>query len=139
AATIAFAEPGSPTPSVGEPAQDRTVGLVPEFGVTTGYHEMVMPPMSQITATTSVGTITITAGEGFKRCYSWEGATGCVTLDPSKVRWQGVFGAGSGGFPAQWRAHNGITRAVAEEEQLHFPTIDRWFEWFRRYNPAIPL
>src|SRR5437879_6274920 len=101
AATAAFAESGSPTPSIGEPAQERTSGVVPEFGVTTGYREMVMPPMSQITATTSVGTITITAGKGFKRCYTWEGATGCVTLNPSKVRWQGVSGAGSGGFPAQ--------------------------------------
>src|SRR5207302_1805467 len=79
-ATAVFAESGSPTPSIGEPAQDRTGGAVPEFGVMVGPNEMVMPPYTQITATTTVGTIVITAGEDLKRCFTWDGITGCVKL-----------------------------------------------------------
>jgi hypothetical protein len=43
--------------------QGTAAGLKePEMGVVIGASEMVMSPMSQITATTRVGTITITAG-----------------------------------------------------------------------------
>jgi hypothetical protein len=101
----------------------------PEMGVMIGTNEMVMLPMSQITATTPVGTITITAGEGFRRCYSWEEATGCVNLDARNERWHGSLGAASYGTLQFWRDYQGVDRGVTDEGQHNFSTIDEFREW----------
>jgi hypothetical protein len=101
------------------------------MGLMVGLNEMVMPENSQITATTSVGTITITAGKGFLRCYTWEGVTGCVTLAPRKQRWFGSFGAYFPGFMTFWRTHDGLDRAVVQEGQLHFDSIAEFESFFQ--------
>jgi hypothetical protein len=111
----------------------------PAFGLITDGHEMVMPPYSEITATTAVGTITITADRGGRRCFTWEDATGCVTLDPDIDRWMGRFGAGSGGWPPQWHNYKGISRAVIEEGQQHFPDLQGFIKWVTHRGAATPL
>lgn len=96
-----------------------------------GTNEMVMPPMSQITATTGVGKISITAGEGFSRCYSWDEATGCLNLDARQERWHGSLGAGSDGFMQFWRNNDGIDRAVTDEGQHNFSTEAEFGDWLK--------
>ena len=85
----------------------------------------------RITATTPNGTITITAGEGRRRSYTWEGATrlGRHVASRGAVVWQlGLYFPGSG---SHWKAHNGITRAVTEEGQQHFKTVTQAIEWIK--------
>jgi hypothetical protein len=111
----------------------------PEMGIMVGANEMVMPPMSQITATTKVGTITITAGEGFRRCYSWDHATGCLNLEPRNERWYGSLGAYSDGFLQFWRNYNGIDRAVTDEGQHHFSTVEEFQNWLTTYFGTVVI
>src|SRR5262245_15717902 len=51
-------------------------------GPIPGKNEVVMWPAMSITATTDVGTITITAGKGLKRSYTWENGTRSVEMIP---------------------------------------------------------
>jgi len=92
-------------------------------------NEIVMTSGMKITATTPEGTITITAGEGLKRSYTWEGATRSVCMDPRYERWFGSFGLYYPGPGDHWEEHNGITRAVTEEGQQHFDSTEAALEW----------
>jgi hypothetical protein len=112
-----------------DPQVPTTGSKEPEMGVMIEASEMVMPPMSQITATTRVGTIAITAGVEFKRCYSWDEATGCLNLEPRNERWIGSLGAASYGTLQFWRDYNGIDRAVTDEGQHNFSTVDEFRDW----------
>ena len=94
-----------------------------------GKNEMVMPASMQITAETSVGAITITAGQGFNRCYTWEGATGCIELTPDVERWVGRLGGSTSGNPYLWRMHNGLNRIVVYEGQQRFSSVDEFRKW----------
>ena len=51
-------------------------------GPVPAKNEMAMSPGMKITATTPNGTITITAGRGLKRSYTWESATRSVEMWP---------------------------------------------------------
>ena len=110
----------------------------PEMGVMIGANEMVMPPMSQITATTPVGTITITAGEGFRRCYSWDEVTGCLDLEPRNERWHGSLGAASYGTLQFWRDYHGIDRAVTDEGQHNLSSVGEFENWpTTEFGPGV--
>ena len=85
--------------------------------------EIVMTEGMKITATNAVGTITITAGKGFERSYTWDGDTRTAVLSPRQKRWAGKFGVYSKG-KANWKEHNRITRGVLEEAQLHFKSSE---------------
>ncbi len=84
--------------------------------------EIVMREGMKITATNNIGTITITAGKGFERFYSWEGEIRSVIMFPRKERWNGKYGLYFPGSGNHWEAHNRITRGVLEEAQLHYNT-----------------
>ncbi len=58
-----------------------------EDGPVPALNEVVMSPGMRITAVTPAGTITITAGKGLKRSYTWEGATRSVEMLPREKRW----------------------------------------------------
>ncbi len=98
----------------------------PKPGVT---NEMVMSPGMSITASTREGIITIAAGEGFKRSYTWDGETRSVTLWPRWERWYGSLGAYYPGPGQHWRNNHGITRGVLDEGQQHFQTIEEALKW----------
>jgi len=92
-------------------------------------NEMVMSEEMSITATTAEGTITITAGDGFKRSYTWDGETRSVTLWPRWERWYGSLGAYFPGPGEHWKDNHGITRGVLEEGQQHFQTVQEALAW----------
>jgi len=83
-------------------------------------NEIVMTEGMQIIVTNNSEKIRITAGPGFKRCYSWDGATRSVKMIPRNKRWYGKLGLYYPGKGNHWTAHDGITRAVLQEAQLNF-------------------
>lgn len=93
-------------------------------------NEIVMTEGMKITATNSWGTMTITAGKGLERSYTWKGATRSVIMIPRKERWYGSLGIYSPGAD-NWKEHNGITRGVLEEAQLHFDSIDEAMQFLK--------
>lgn len=101
--------------------------------------EVVMSPGMRITATTSRGTIAITAVDEVTRSYTWDGATRAVEMSPRAKRWYGSLGLFNPGAGEHWRDHHGITRSVTEEGQQHFKTIDEAMKWIkgRNYYPFV--
>ena len=92
-------------------------------------NEMVMSSGMSVTVSNEAGAITITAGRGFKRSYTWDGATRSVELWPRKERWYGSVGAYYPGPGEHWKDNHGITRGVLEEGQQHFQTLEEAMSW----------
>jgi len=90
----------------------------------------VLAPGSSITATTSAGTITIKAGQGLLRSYTWEGATRSVEM--------GAEGPNSDlGYPGpgnHWKPHNGIARGVLTEGTRNFRTAAAAMRFINEIN-----
>lgn len=101
-------------------------------------NEVVMSPGMKITAETPKGKITITAGKGLKRSYTWEGATRSVEMWPRAKRWYGSLGLYYPGPGEHWKEHKGITRAVVAEGQQHFKSVEEFRKWLADRN-WIPL
>jgi len=91
-----------------------------------GKNEIAMVPGMRITAKTKVGTITVTALDALTRTYTWEGATRSLGMYPRNERWYGSLGLYFPGPGDHWEEHNGITRAVVEEGQRQFKSIDEF-------------
>jgi hypothetical protein len=102
-------------------------------------NEIVMVPHSQLTATTSVGIISIKAGKGLNRCYTWDGDTRCVQMWPRTSRWHGSMGLYFPGPGEHWPDHDGITRGVVEEGQQHFATTDEAMAWLDSVQKYLPI
>jgi hypothetical protein len=85
----------------------------------------------RITATTSVGTIAITAVDELTRSYTWEGATRAVEMSPRPARFFGSLGLFYDGGSVHWRDHHGIARCYAKEGQQHFKTIGEAMKWIK--------
>ncbi|MBU4357632.1 MAG: hypothetical protein KJ822_20135 [Proteobacteria bacterium] len=85
---------------------------------------IVMTEGMKITASNNVGTITIKAGSGFERSYTWEGDTRSVVMWPRKERWGGKLGLYFPGSGNHWKEHNRITRAVLEEAERNFNSME---------------
>ena len=77
-----------------------------------------------ITIETKNGILTITAGNGFTRIYSWAGNSRSAVLWPRKERWNGSLGIYYPGVGNHWEKHDGITRGILEEGQLNFTSLD---------------
>ena len=90
-----------------------------------------MSPGMRITATTSVGTIAITAVDELTRSYTWDGATRAVEMSPRATRWFGSLGLFNPGAGEHWRDHHGITRCVTKEGQQHFKTVEEAMKWIK--------
>ncbi len=109
-------------------------------GPIPAINETAMSPGSTITATTATGTISIKAGDGLKRSYTWEGDTRSVEMVPREKRWYGSLGLWFPGPGHHWEPHNGITRGVVEEGQQHFKTVDDAMKWIDDdSNKSVPL
>lgn len=100
--------------------------------------EVVMSPGMRITATTTAGTITITAVDELTRSYTWDGATRAVEMAPRTERWYGSLGIFNIGAGEHWRDHRGITRGVTEEWQQHFKTVEEALKWIKERD-WIPI
>lgn len=85
-------------------------------------NELVMFDGMEIKVRNNYGMLVIYAEKPFKRYYTWEGETRSVEMIPRKKRWYGKFGIYFPGKGNHWKEHNGITRGVLEEAQLHFAT-----------------
>ena len=94
-------------------------------------NEIVMEPHTRISATTDVGVITITSGEGLRRFYTWDGETRSVALKPRSTRWHGSLGLYYPGPGNHWSDHNGIRRGVLEEGQQHFESTEDALKWIQ--------
>ncbi len=118
-----------------QPSQGDMVG----DGPVPANNEIVMSPGMKIAATTPVGTITITAGQGLKRSYTWEGATRSVEMWPRGERWHGSLGIYFPGPGDHWQPHKGISRGVVQEGQQHFKTVAEAVEWLGKdhWNPLV--
>jgi hypothetical protein len=100
-------------------------------GPVPAKNEIVMSPGMKMTASTSVGTIAVTAGKGLRRSYTWEGDTRSVEMWPRKERWHGSLGLYYPGPGWHWTEHNGIRAGVVQEGQQHFKTLEEAYEWLR--------
>lgn len=99
------------------------------------HNEIVMTEGMSITSENLLyGTITITAGKGLERSYTWEGGTRSLVMWPRKERWHGSLGIYYPGPGNHWKEHDGITRAVADEGRLNFSSLDTLFEYIKSYN-----
>ncbi len=83
-------------------------------------NEIVMTPSMRIDVTSPTGEVTITAGKGRERTFSWEGGTRSIELWPRTDRWNGSFGAYFPGPGRHWFPHHSIYRCVMDEGQLNF-------------------
>lgn len=120
-----------PTPQPEADPEPESVEEVSD-GPIPAANEIVMSPGMRITATTPEGTISITAGKGLKRSYTWEGATRSVEMVPRRERWYGSLGLYYPGPGFHWKEHNGIARAVTEEGQQHFKSSQEALDWIRQ-------
>lgn len=102
-------------------------------------NEIVMNEGMQISFTNINGTMTITAGKGCRRYYTWEGATRYRDLLPRKERWYGSLGLYAPGISGEWKEHTGITRGILEEGQLHFQNIEEYNTWINSYGNSAQI
>lgn len=118
---------------------DRSRAEEGRGGPVPAKNEIVMSPEMKITATTAIGPITITAGKGLQRSYTWEGATRSVEMWPREERWYGSLGLYFPGSGYHWKEHKGITRGVVQEGQQHFATSEEALQWIadRKYMPFV--
>jgi hypothetical protein len=93
--------------------------------------EVVMSPGMRITATTSVGTIVITAVDEVTRSYTWDGATRALEMEPQAARHFGSLGLFHVAQVEHWRDHHGITRGDAEEGHRYFKTVEEAMRWIK--------
>ncbi len=119
---------------LGSPPDAPADDAKPRAGRLPAGCEVVMSPGMRITATTSVGTIAITAVDELTRSYTWDGATRAVEMTPRASRWYGSLGLANSGAGEHWRDHHGITRCVTQEGQQHFKTIDEATKWIHERN-----
>jgi hypothetical protein len=148
---VGFAVAGLPGLALAQDVQDKTLQDLIAAAVerarneegrdapVPARNEIAMSPGMKIIATTRIGTITITAGNGLKRSYTWDGETRSVEMWPRSERWYGGLGIYFPGPGNHWREHNGITRGVVSEGQLHFKTLEEANQWIDspKYMPFV--
>lgn len=104
------------------------------YGVSGVSNEVVMSEGMTIVATNDLGNMSIKAGKGFERSFTWSGGTRSIILKPRKQRWNGSFGLYFPGSGNHWKEHDGITRAVVEEGYLHFNSLDELLTYIDRFE-----
>ena len=109
-------------------------------GPVPNENEMVMTPGMKIIAMTPAANLTVTAGNGLKRSYTWNGGTRSIELWPRPDRWYGSLGAYFPGPGNHWFVHDKVSRCVAEEGQLNFSTVEKAMKWLSEtpgFQPRI--
>jgi hypothetical protein len=103
-------------------------------------NEPVMTPGTKIIARTPCCELTITAGRGLKRSYTWRGGTRSIEMRPRDERWNGSMGLYSPGAGGHWREHEGVRFCVAEEGQMNFSSQRKAMAWLSEtpaFSPRI--
>ena len=108
-----------------------------ESSAIPGETEIVLKKGDKIKAENNFGTITIEAGEGLRRFYSWEGATRSVVMIPRSKRWNGSLGLYFPGDGNHWQEHERVTRGVLEEGQQHFETLELALNWLNKFTDIV--
>lgn len=103
--------------------------------VITSSNEIVMREGTLIDAEIPSGKISIRAGQGFIRSYTWDGSTRSVSLWPRPQRWYGSFGIYFPGPGEHWKSNRGITRGVLDEGLLWFKTNKDAVDWLMNVQP----
>jgi uncharacterized protein len=111
----------------------------PRCGRLPATCEVVMSPGMKITATTSVGTIAVTAADELTRSYTWDGATRAVEMQPQKSRFFGSLGLFFDGATVHWREHHGIARCSTQEGQQDFKTVEEAMKWIKEPERMSPV
>ena len=111
----------------------------PKSGRLPATCEVVMSPGMKITATTSVGTIAVTAADELTRAYTWDGGTRAVETQPQKSRYFGSLGLFFEGADVHWREHHGIARCSTEEGQQDFKTVEEVMKWIKEPERLYPV
>jgi hypothetical protein len=111
----------------------------PQTGRLPATCEVVMSPGMKITATTSMGTIVVTAADELTRSYTWDGATRAIEMQPQKSRFFGSLGLFHDGITVHWREHHGIARCSTEEGQQDFKTVDELMKWIKEPERLKPV
>ena len=96
--------------------------------------ELVMNEGAKISVKTSRGEVTVVAGKGLNRTYSWRECSLTSEMWPRLSRWYGSLGAYDAapqGFLGRIFAKKceGISRTVVDEGQIHFDdgiTLMKW-------------
>lgn len=70
-------------------------------------------------------SLTVRAGKGLERFYTWNNGTRSVVLLPRKDKWYGSYGAYFPGTDHHWKRHDGVTRLLAEEAVLDFDNYEQ--------------
>jgi hypothetical protein len=101
-------------------------------------NEVVMTPGMEITADTPSGEIKVTAGNGLKRSYTWDGETRSVEMRTRKRkegRDMGIYFPGPG---EHWKENHGVTRGVLQEGRLNFNSEEAALKWLSEKPAFIP-
>jgi hypothetical protein len=86
----------------------------------------------QITANTPDGAISIVALKHLRRKYNWNDCSKDVRLYARAERWHGSMGIyNPGAGITWWLPCDGIRRAVVEEGQQHFESVEAAMRWLR--------
>lgn len=94
-------------------------------------NEIALENGTQVVANTPAGKITIAAGPGLLRTYTWGGETRWVVLEPRAERWAGSLGLFYEGTPSHWRPYQGMVRVELEEGQQHFENLSDANIWMQ--------
>lgn len=94
--------------------------------------ELVMTPGMKITFRDSEGDLLISAGNGLKRSFTWNGGSRAVELWPRIERWNGSFGGYFPGMGTHWFPHHGVFRCVVDEGQLNFSSTAKALRWLSK-------
>jgi hypothetical protein len=98
----------------------------------------VIPPGKDKVVKTPVGTVTIRATEFYPRTYYWGRCEGTAKLEPRNQRWHGSLGAYFPGTGFHWHECEGVARAVVEEGQQHFATVEDAMAWLNEESKWMP-
>ncbi len=112
----------------------------PPAGRLPASSEVVMSPGMRITATTSVGTIAITAVDELTRSYTWDGETRAAQMTRRATttgRVRGSLGIFHDITSVHWPNHHGITRGIMEEGQQHFSTVEEAMKWVKKRSACL--
>jgi hypothetical protein len=109
-----------------------TVGVI-----RVGAGNMV-PPGKDKVVQTAAGPITLRATESYPRTYYWGHCEGTLELQPRNQRWHGSLGAYSPGSGFHWRECEGVARAVVEEGQQHFASVEEAVAWLKKKSEGMP-
>lgn len=86
---------------------------------------VMMPGMTITIESPNCLSLSVSAGQGLEREYTWGGGTRYWKLTPRKSKWYGAFGAYSAGNEYNWEKHDGVTRLLASEAVLNYMSYNQ--------------